>query len=119
VNQARRTNPALQRNDTLRFHQIDNPMLLCYSKTTPDLSNVVVMVVSLDPSHAQAGWLELDLEALGIPADQALEVEDLLANHRFLWQGRRNYVEVAPPVPARILLAHRRMRTERDFDYFA
>ena len=119
VNQARRTNPALQRNDTLRFHQIDNPMLLCYSKTTPDLSNVVVMVVSLDPSHAQAGWLELDLKALGIPADQALEVEDLLASHRFLWQGRRNYVEVAPPVPARILLAHRRMRTERDFDYFA
>ncbi len=119
VNQARRANPALQRNDTLRFHKTDNPMLLCYSKTSVDLSNVVVVVVSLDPSHAQAGWLELDNEALGIPADQAFEVEDLLANHRFLWQGRRNYVEVAPPVPARLLLAHRRMRTERDFDYFA
>jgi starch synthase (maltosyl-transferring) len=119
VNQARRDHPALQRNDTLRFHPIDNPMLLCYSKTTPDLSDVVITVVSLDPAHAQAGWLELDLDALGIPADQALEVEDLLAKHRFLWQGRRNYVEVAPPVPARLLLAHRRMRTERDFDYFA
>jgi starch synthase (maltosyl-transferring) len=119
VNQARRANPALQRNDTLRFHQTDNPMLLCYSKTSVDLSNVVVVVVSLDPSHAQAGWLELDLKALGIPTDQALEVEDLLANQRFLWQGRRNYVEVAPPVSARLLLAHRRMRTERDFDYFA
>ncbi len=119
VNQARRANPALQRDDTLRFHQIDNPMVLCYSKTSIDLSNVVVVVVSLDPSHAQTGWLELDLDALGVPPNQALEVEDLLSNHRFLWQGRRNYIEVAPPVPARLLLVHRRMRTERDFDYFA
>jgi starch synthase (maltosyl-transferring) len=119
LNHARRLNPALQLNHTLRFHKIENPMLLCYSKTSIDFSNVVIVLVSLDPSYAQAGWLELDLEPLGIPSNQALEVEDLLANQRFLWQGRRNYVEVAPPVPARLLLVHRRMRTERDFDYFA
>jgi starch synthase (maltosyl-transferring) len=118
VNRARRENPALQRDDTLRFHEIDNPMLLCYSKTSDDPANLVVVVVSLDPFHAQRGWLRLDLEALGLPADQAFEVHDLLGDRRYLWEGQRNYVEVAPPIPARLFLAHRRMRTERDFDYF-
>ncbi len=33
VNAARRAHPALQSNDSLVFHDTDNPQLLCYSKT--------------------------------------------------------------------------------------
>ena len=33
INQIRRTNPALQTNETLLFHSIDNPNLIAYSKT--------------------------------------------------------------------------------------
>ena len=119
VNRARRENPALQRDDTLRFHPVDNPLLLCYSKSTEDQSNVVVAVVSLDPVHHQGGWVDLDLGALGIPADQALEVDDLVNGDCYVWQGARNYVELAPPYPARVLVLRHRVRTERDFDYFA
>ena len=35
VNRIRRENPALQRNETLRFHATDNSMFLCYSKFAP------------------------------------------------------------------------------------
>ncbi len=120
VNRARRENPALQRDHTLRFHETDNPVLLCYSKSTEDLDNVILVVVNLDPFHTQAGWVQLDLEALGVPTDQAFEVDDLIGNGRYLWQGPRNYVELAPSaLPARVLLVRRHIRTERDFDYFA
>jgi starch synthase (maltosyl-transferring) len=36
-----------------------------------------------------------------------------------LWNGRRNYVELNPHVvPAHVFRVARRVRTERDFDYF-
>jgi starch synthase (maltosyl-transferring) len=79
----------------------------------------VVAVVSLDPGHHQGGWIHLDLDLLGIPADQALEVDDIVNGDRYVWQGHRNFVELSPPYAARVLVLRRRLRTERDFDYFA
>jgi len=34
LNQIRRTNPALQSDSSLYFHPVDNPQIICYSKTT-------------------------------------------------------------------------------------
>lgn len=119
VNRIRRENPALQRNDTLRFHQIDNDQLIAYSKHTPDMSSVVVTVVNLDPYHRHSGWLTLPLEPLKIDAQHSYQAHDLLSHARFFWQGSRNYVELDPNVaPAHIFAIRRRLRTERDFDYF-
>ena len=39
VNRMRRENPALQSDWNLRFHHVDNEQLICYSKTTRDLSD--------------------------------------------------------------------------------
>ena len=37
----------------------------------------------------------------------------------YLWHGATNYVELNPHVvPAHIFRVHRRVRTERDFDYY-
>ena len=119
VNSVRRENPALQSNNNLRFHETDNPTLICYSKATDDRSNIVVVVVSLDVFHTQNGWIDLDLHALGLDAGQAFQVHDLLGEGRYLWQGSRNYVELTPEsLPAHILRVRRRIRTERDFDYY-
>ena len=35
-------------------------MLICDSKATDDLSNVIVVVVNLDFHHAQSGFVDLD-----------------------------------------------------------
>ena len=119
VNAIRRENKALQRNDTLRFHLTDNPNLICYSKTTAELDNVVLTVVNLDPFHVQAGWVTLDLAALGLAATEAFQVHDQLTDSRFLWSGARNYVELSPAsVPAHIFRVLKRIRTEKDFDYY-
>jgi starch synthase (maltosyl-transferring) len=43
----------------------------------------------------------------------------LLSDGRYLWQGKRNYVELVPEsMPAHIVRVRRRIRSERDFDYY-
>ena len=119
VNRIRRDHPALQSNERLEFHRVDNEQLLAYSKTAEDLSDLVLVVVNLDPHHVHSGWLELPLELLGLVPDAPYQVHDLLGGGRYFWQGRRNYVEVDPQqAPAQIFRIRRRVRTEQDFDYF-
>jgi starch synthase (maltosyl-transferring) len=96
LNQIRGANPALKSNDRLHFHPTDNPMLICYSKRTADGSNQILVVVNLDPSLVQAGWVDVDLSALGLAADGTFEVYDLLADHSYTWRGSRNYVALRP-----------------------
>ena len=120
VNFIRRDNPALQSDWSLSFHNVDNEELICYSKHSGDLSNIILVVVNLDPHHTQSGWVDLSLETLGFDYDQAYQVHDLLSGSRYLWHGPRNYVELDPRlVPAHVFRMRRRVRTERDFDYFA
>jgi starch synthase (maltosyl-transferring) len=56
---------------------------------------------------------------LEIEEGEPYQVHDELGDGRFLWQGPRNYVELAPgTLPAHVFRLRRRVRTERDFDYF-
>jgi starch synthase (maltosyl-transferring) len=119
INQIRRDNPALQVNHTLRFHEVDNDLLIAYSKISGDGTNVILVVVNLDGRHRQAGWLTLDLAALGIDADESFQVHDRLSDARFLWAGPRAYVELDPEImPAHVFHLRRRGRTERNFEYY-
>ena len=120
VNAARRDNEALHFDWRLRFHQVDNDQLICYSKTTADEANVVLVVVNLDPHHRQSGWVWLDLDALGVDPAETFQVHDLLTDARYLWRGPSNYVELDPySCPAHLFRVRRHSHTERDFDYFA
>jgi starch synthase (maltosyl-transferring) len=119
VNRIRRENPALQRDWILRFHRIDNPEMIAYSKATDDCSNVVLTVVNLDPHHTQSGWLTLPLDELEIDPLHPYQVHDLLSERRYLWHGTTNYVELDPQVlPAHVFCLRRRVRTEEDFEYY-
>lgn len=119
VNRIRKENGALQRDEGLHFHATDNPLLLCYSKALKGGRDAVVMVVNLDPFHTQRGWVTLELERLGIEEGVPFQAHDLLSGARYLWQGRRSFVELSPePAPARILRLRKRARTEKDFDYY-
>jgi starch synthase (maltosyl-transferring) len=103
VNHIRREHPALQSNNSIRFHQIDNEQIICYTKQTKDLSDLMLMVVNLDPHYTQSGWLYLPLESLGLKPDQPYQVHDLLNDAQYTWSGEFNYVELNPHVtPAHI-----------------
>jgi starch synthase (maltosyl-transferring) len=96
LNTIRRTNPALQRNERLVFHHSPNPMIMAYSKSSPDGANCILTVVNLDPANEQITMLDLDMIALGLPWSGAYEVEDLLTNTRYTWHNEQNYVALRP-----------------------
>jgi starch synthase (maltosyl-transferring) len=103
VNRIRRENPALQANSNLMFHHLDNEELICYSKHTEDLSNIILVVVNLHHHYTHSGWVELPLETLGLDSQNSYQVHDLLNDARYIWQGSRNYVELNPNIcPAHI-----------------
>jgi starch synthase (maltosyl-transferring) len=119
VNRIRHDNPALQTNRGLVFHATDNDTLIAYSKSDADGENAVLAVVNLDAHHAQSGWVTLDLDALGLDDDVPFQMHELLTGARYLWNGRRNFVRLDPAAsPAHVFRVRRRVRTERDFDYF-
>jgi len=118
VNAARRDNKALQRDAGLSFLTTDNDQLLAYAKVADD-GDAVLVVVNLDPHHVQSGWVTLDLTKLEVDAERPYQMHDLLTGARFLWSGPRNFVQLDPArAPAHLFRLRRRVRTERDFDYF-
>jgi starch synthase (maltosyl-transferring) len=119
VNEIRKENPALQSDWSLKFHFTENDQLICYTKESEDRSNLILVVVNLDPHHTQSGFVTLPLDELQIPQDRGYEAEDLLTGARYMWNGPRNYVELNPSkLPGHILKIHRRLKIETDFDYF-
>ncbi len=119
LNRIRKDNVALQSDWSLRFHPVDNDALICFSKSTEDRSNVIFVVANLDPHHVQSGWVDLPVEGFELGAEKAFQVHDLLSDARYLWQGRRNFVQLDPQAaPVHIFKLRRKVRTERDFDYF-
>jgi starch synthase (maltosyl-transferring) len=123
INRIRHDHPALQHNHTLRFHAVDNDHLIAYSKShlaesprhlgtpparPPRDSDVILVVVNLDPAHPQSGWIDLDLQAIGVTAAEPYEVHDLLTDARFEWRGGRNFVLLDPDVvPAHVFRVRR------------
>jgi starch synthase (maltosyl-transferring) len=111
LNNIRRANPALRSNDSLVFHPVDNPSIMCYSKSAHDEmklaqnggDNIILVAINLDPVNEQAGWVDLDLKELGIPHGTSFVVEDLLTGVSYTWHDRSNYVALRPAVqPAHV-----------------
>ncbi len=96
LNKIRRANRALQSDQSLHFHNAENAQILCYSKSTADLANVILIVVNLDATQEQGSWIELDLDRLGIAANSDFVVEDLLTETTYTWRDRWNYVALKP-----------------------
>jgi starch synthase (maltosyl-transferring) len=117
VNRIRRENPALQQNTTLHFHETTNDEIICYSKSFGD--DVVLTIVNVDPHNPQEGYVDLDLAAINLDSVRPFQVHELLSGARYTWHGPRNFVKLNPQVvPAHIFKIRRKVRSERDFEYF-
>jgi starch synthase (maltosyl-transferring) len=107
VNGIRRSSPALQVNSGLKFHPVDNEKLIAYSKVSKDRSDMLLMVVNLDPHNTQSGWVNVALEELRVGTQESYQVHDLLTDARYIWHGSRNYVQLNPAaLPAHIFRVH-------------
>jgi starch synthase (maltosyl-transferring) len=108
LNRIRRSHPALHQLRNLRFHYVDQPELMCFSKRVDSIpgrpgilgGDTVLVVVNLDPYQTREATVWLDLPALGV--DRELTVTDELTGESFRW-GHTNYVRLDPATrPAHI-----------------
>jgi starch synthase (maltosyl-transferring) len=129
LNRIRRSHVALHWLRNLRFHHVDQPELICFSKrvtgaststerssseATPraggqdgDAADTVLVVVNLDPHQAREATVWLDMPALGMDWHDGLSVTDELTGEIFSW-GQANYVRLDPAVrPAHIFTVSR------------
>ncbi|MFB6290514.1 MAG: alpha-1,4-glucan--maltose-1-phosphate maltosyltransferase [Candidatus Bipolaricaulia bacterium] len=120
VNEIRKKNPALHSFRNLEFHDVDNNQLLCYSKVSGDGKNKMLIVLNVDHSRTQSGWVNLNLDELDIDGDKPFQVHDLIRDAHYQWQGASNYVELNPnTMPAHVFRVRQLIRSEEDYDYFA
>jgi starch synthase (maltosyl-transferring) len=95
LNQVRRAHPALHWLRNLRFHLVDSPEMIAYSKRHGD--DVVLVVCNLDPHNARGTMVHLWLPALGLEWDVGrFEVHDELTEQSWTWHGPSNYVRLDP-----------------------
>jgi starch synthase (maltosyl-transferring) len=113
VNRIRHSHLALTLARNLRFLESSNPNIIAFAKTTPDLADVLVIIVNLDPHNVQDGSVRLVPElfhrvergktpSAGVPA--TFELSDLLTESTYTWRGEWNYVRLDPNwMPAHVL----------------
>ena len=92
LNKIRNANRALQRLRNLHFHHTDNEAIIAYSKRDGD--NLVLVIVNLDPSNAQATVVHWNMELLGLTGDSFV-VDDQLTGNTFSWT-RDSFVSLDP-----------------------
>jgi starch synthase (maltosyl-transferring) len=95
LNAIRKAHPALHWLRNLRFHHVDQPELICFSKRDPQEEDTVLVIVNLDPHQPREATVWLDLPALGLESNADFVITDELSGQTFRW-GRANYVHLDP-----------------------
>jgi len=102
LNMIRRFHPALHWLRNLRFHYVDQPSMICFSKRSKRDADTVLVVVNLDPYQPREATVWLDMPALGVDDRSQFVVTDELTGESYRW-GQANYVRLDPATtPAHI-----------------
>jgi starch synthase (maltosyl-transferring) len=102
LNLIRRSHPALHWLRNLRFHYVDQPGLICFSKRSSRDADTVLAVVNVDPHQPREATVWLDMSALGVDDRSQFVVTDELTGESYRW-GQVNYVRLDPATaPAHI-----------------
>lgn len=96
LNQIRREHPSLQRLRNLVFHNTGSDAMIAYSKR--EGSDLVLVVLNLDPTNAQETTVHWDMNALGLISDRFV-AHDLLDNSVFEWR-QDTFIRLDPSGPA-------------------
>ncbi len=108
INQLRRDNLALQTFANLKFYESGNEHILFYGKMTPDLSNILLFAVNMDPYNTQEARLTIPLEDFGIRETDTYHLHELIQNYRHDIVGPEYIIRLDPQKePAALFNLHR------------
>lgn len=96
LNKIRKENPALQSTWNIQFCPIENSQLVAYLKATDDLSNIILVVVNLDSTRGQSGYVQLPKDRLKLGDKINVKLHDLITDEYFTWIQEWNYVDLSP-----------------------
>jgi starch synthase (maltosyl-transferring) len=102
LNEIRRAHPALHQLRNVRFHEVDNPEILAFSKRDADTGDTMLVVATTNPHTWREATVHVDLDALGLVDDgwdATYTVHDLLTGAQYQW-GEYNYVRLDPHADA-------------------
>ena len=111
LNRIRRAHPALHWLRNLRFHRVDQPELMCFSKRASSIppspvtgrgqADTVLVVVNLNPYRTREATVWLDLPALGV--DREFMVTDQLTGESICGGRPITSASIRPPGPRKSL----------------
>ena len=96
LNEIRRAHPALRWLRNLRFHRVEDPALMCFSKSRvlPDgTRDTIIVVANLDPHSTRESQVHLDMPALGLQWNAGMPVHELITDQHWHWH-EVNYVRL-------------------------
>ncbi|MFB0610729.1 alpha-1,4-glucan--maltose-1-phosphate maltosyltransferase [Aurantiacibacter poecillastricola] len=101
-NELRRQYPALQTHLNTQFYLAHNDNIIWYGKPSADGSEMIMVMVSLDPHYPQECDFEVPLWEFGLGDDDSLAVEDLFGGYHFEWHGKYHHIALDPDEPFRV-----------------
>ncbi len=96
INWVRGENPALQELHNLRFYLSTDDNILFYGKMTADRSNMVFVVVNLDPYAPHEAFVDFPLEDMGLDLNQPFVAQEQFTGRNLEWRGARHWVRLDP-----------------------
>jgi len=96
LNGIRRDNPAFHFYENVAFVPFDNDRIIAYYRWSDDRSNLVLVLVNLDPENEQAGTVTLPLDEFGIDHGAEFQVTDLMYGDAYTWRESTNFVILDP-----------------------
>ncbi|MBL7858225.1 MAG: alpha-1,4-glucan--maltose-1-phosphate maltosyltransferase [Cyclobacteriaceae bacterium] len=96
INKARKEHPALQSTWNIQFCAIEDTNLLAYIKATDDLTDIILVIINIDPHNHHTGYVQLPKERLKLGDRVNVKLHDLMTDEHYTWTQEWNYVELNP-----------------------
>ena len=110
LNRFRRNNPVMQEFIKMRFLGCADPNILAYAKISADRTNIVIIIVNLDPHGAHEDAVEFPLSEFGLSADAEFSLEEAFTQRALICRGayQRFHLdpETNPALVFRLLPSH-------------
>ena len=95
LNRVRAEHPALHQLRNLKFHFVDQPQMLAFSKRDATSGDCVLVVVNLDSHAVREATVYLDMPSLGLDWGETFDACDEVTDTSYNW-GQANYVRLDP-----------------------
>lgn len=95
LNGIRNAHPAFHEYANMQFVECENTEIIAFAKRSSS-GNRVLVIINLDDAHSQQTNLSVPTEFFGLKDNAPYELEDVLNDETYTWQGRVNFVALSP-----------------------